>query len=491
MNSLQDLYRRFKPLVAAAAVLAALSGCAMAPTYERPAAPIAQQWSVDGQAAAASDAGPSAATLEWRDFVTDPSLRGLIETALANNRDLRKTLLNVEAARAMYRVQRADRLPTIGAQASGTRQHNPADLNPSGRAGVQSEWRAGLGVTAFELDLFGRVRSLSEAALEEYLATESGARSACISLIAEVIDAYLARESARERGLHTERTLASREQSLQLIERRRAEGIGSALDLEQARGLTEQARADLARMEREFRQSTNALTLLAGVSDMSPYLAPHDGATPMLVQQLAAGTPSEMLANRPDILAAEHRLKARNADIGAARAAFFPRISLTGMFGSASSDLSDLFKGGQRAWSFAPQVTLPIFDAGRNLANLDLAKLRKDMAVAEYEQSIQTAFREVMDALAATDTLRRQEDAQRAQAASSQAALALSEARYRGGVDNYLRYLDAQRSDFANQIALIEVRTERQAALASLFRALGGGWRGGNDDVVAQAATRR
>ena len=224
---------------------------------------------------------------------------------------------------------------------------------------------------------------------------------------------------------------------------------------------------------------------------MSPYLAPHDGATPMLVQQLAAGTPSEMLANRPDILAAEHRLKARNADIGAARAAFFPRISLTGMFGSASSDLSDLFKGGQRAWSFAPQVTLPIFDAGRNLANLDLAKLRKDMAVAEYEQSIQTAFREVMDALAATDTLRRQEDAQRAQAASSQAALALSEARYRGGVDNYLRYLDAQRSDFANQIALIEVRTERQAALASLFRALGGGWRGGNDDVVAQAATRR
>ena len=297
MNSLQDLYRRFKPLVAAAAVLAALSGCAMAPTYERPAAPIAQQWSVDGQAAAASDAGPSAASLEWRDFVTDPSLRGLIETALANNRDLRKTLLNVEAARAMYRVQRADRLPTIGAQASGTRQHNPADLNPSGRAGVQSEWRAGLGVTAFELDLFGRVRSLSEAALEEYLATERRAR-ARISLIAEVIDAYLARESARERGLHTERTLASREQSLQLIERRRAEGIGSALDLEQARGLTEQARADLARMEREFRQSTNALTLLAGVSDMSPYLAPHDGATPMLVQQLAAGTPSEMLANR-------------------------------------------------------------------------------------------------------------------------------------------------------------------------------------------------
>ena len=223
---------------------------------------------------------------------------------------------------------------------------------------------------------------------------------------------------------------------------------------------------------------------------MSPYLAPHDGATPMLVQQLAAGTPSEMLANRPDILAAEHRLKARNADIGAARAAFFPRISLTGMFGSASSTC--------RICSGRPARL--VLRAAGHAADLRRrpqsgesgpGQLRKDMAVAEYEQSIQTAFREVMDALAATDTLRRQEDAQRAQAASSQAALALSEARYRGGVDNYLRYLDAQRSDFANQIALIEVRTERQAALASLFRALGGGWRGGNDDVVAQAATRR
>lgn len=235
-------------------------------------------------------------------------------------------------------------------------------------------------------------------------------------------------------------------------------------------------------MEREYRQSTNALTLLAGTSDLSPYLAPHDdAAAPLLVQQLAAGVPSELLALRPDILAAEHRLRARNADIGAARAAFFPRISLTGMFGSASADLSDLFKGGQRAWSFAPQLTLPLFDGGRNQANLDLAKLRKDMAVAEYEQSIQTAFREVMDGLAATDTLRRQEAAQQAQAESSQAALRLSEARYRGGVDSYLRYLDAQRSDFVNQIALIEVRTQRQVALATLFRALGGGWRGDAD----------
>ena len=243
-------------------------------------------------------------------------------------------------------------------------------------------------------------------------------------------------------------------------------------------------------MEREFRQSTNALTLLAGVSDMSPYLAPHDGATPMLVQQLAAGTPSEMLANRPDILAAEHRLKARNADIGAARAAFFPRISLTGMFGSASSDLSDLFKGGQRAWSFAPQVTLPIFDAGRNLANLDLAKLR-----ATWRWPSTNSPSRPRSAKSWTrwrpPTRCAGRKTRSAQAASSQAALALSEARYRGGVDNYLRYLDAQRSDFANQIALIEVRTERQAALASLFRALGGGWRGGNDDVVAQAATRR
>ena len=478
MKSMNRTLMRLKPLAAAAAVAALLSGCALAPTYERPATPVAQHWGAEGQADAASAQGSAAATLDWRGFVTDPSLRGLIETALANNRDLRRALLNVEAARAMYRVQRSEQLPSIGAQASGARQHNPADLNANGVSGVQSEWRAGVGVTAFELDLFGRVRSLSEAALEEYLATENGARSARISLIAEVIDAYLTREGARQRGLHTERTLASREQSLQLIARRRAEGVGSALDYEQAKGLADQARADLARMERQYRQSTNALTLLAGVSDMSPYLAPNDGAAPMLVQQLAAGAPSELLTNRPDILAAEHRLRARNADIGAARAAFFPRISLTGMFGSASADLSDLFSGGQRAWSFAPQINLPIFDGGRNLANLELAKVRKEAAVAEYEQSIQTAFREVMDGLAATDTLRRQEDALRAQSDSSQAALRLSEARYRGGVDNYLRYLDAQRSDFANQIALIEVRTERQIALASLFRALGGGWRG-------------
>ncbi|KWU21541.1 efflux transporter outer membrane subunit [Achromobacter xylosoxidans] len=481
-RTLNRVLARLKPLAAAAVVLALLSGCALAPTYQRPASPVAQHWDAEGQAGAASAPGSAASVLDWRDFVTDPSLRGLVETALANNRDLRRALLNVEAARAMYRVQRAERLPGIGAQASGSRQHNPADLNPAGSAGVQSEWRAGLGVNAFELDLFGRVRSLSEAALEEYLATEAGARGARISLIAEVIEAYLTRESARQRGLHTERTLASREASLQLIGQRRVEGIGSALDYEQAKGLADQARADLARMEREYRQSTNALTLLAGTSDLSPYLAPHDdAAAPLLVQQLAAGVPSELLALRPDILAAEHRLRARNADIGAARAAFFPRISLTGMFGSASADLSDLFKGGQRAWSFAPQLTLPLFDGGRNQANLDLAKLRKDMAVAEYEQSIQTAFREVMDGLAATDTLRRQEAAQQAQAESSQAALRLSEARYRGGVDSYLRYLDAQRSDFVNQIALIEVRTQRQVALATLFRALGGGWRGDAD----------
>lgn len=480
-RTLNRVVARLKPLAAAAVALALLSGCALAPTYQRPASPVAQHWGAEGPAGDASAPGSAASVLDWRDFVTDPSLRGLVETALANNRDLRRALLNVEAARAMYRVQRAERLPGIGAQASGSRQHNPADLNPAGNAGVQSEWRAGLGVNAFELDLFGRVRSLSEAALEEYLATEAGARGARISLIAEVIEAYLTRESARQRGLHTERTLASREASLQLIGRRRAEGIGSALDYEQAKGLADQARADLARMEREYRQSTNALTLLAGISDLSPYLAPHDAAAPLLVQQLAAGVPSELLALRPDILAAEHRLRARNADIGAARAAFFPRISLTGMFGSASADLSDLFKGGQRAWSFAPQLTLPLFDGGRNQANLDLAKLRKDMAVAEYEQSIQAAFREVMDGLAATDTLRRQEAAQQAQAESSQAALRLSEARYRGGVDSYLRYLDAQRSDFVNQIALIEVRTQRQVALATLFRALGGGWRGDVD----------
>lgn len=455
-----------------AVLIIMLSACSLAPDHERPAPPISSgPWDDAGDAASGESSGTN---LEWRDFVTDETLRGLIDQALAENRDLRQTLLDVDAARALYRVQRAERLPTIEAQGAGSRQRLPADLSSTGQAAVQSSYQAGLGLTAFELDLFGRVRSLSEAGLEDYLATEAAAQSARISLVSEVIGAYLVRDGAQRRLALIGQTLLSRESSLELISQRRRVGAATELDYLEAQGLVEQTRADMERTDREFRQAGNALRLLLGSDE--PRLPEMSGPVRPLVQNLAAGTPSDLLTSRPDIRAAEHRLRARNANIGAARAAFFPRITLTGLFGTSSAELGDLFGSGQRAWSFAPQITLPIFDGGANRANLDLAETRKDIAVAAYEQTVQSAFREVSDALAATNTLRREEEARRARTETSTRALYLAEQRYRAGLDDHLRYLDAQRDDFANQVALIETATERQIALATLFKTLGGGW---------------
>lgn len=447
-----------------------LAGCSLAPTYERPQAPVPAQWRdhVDAQA--------SPVLLDWQVFVTDAALRELVDTALANNRDLRQSILNVEAARAMYRVQRADRLPGVQAQGEGTRQRLPEDVRTPGSPAVQSQYQAGVGLAAFELDLFGRVRNLSEAALQEYLATEEAARAARISLVSEVIQAYLTQRGAQQRLLLAGQTLDARQAALDLISQRRALGAAADLDYQEAVGLVQQVTVERERVEREVRQSGNALALLVGVTDIQPLLAIAPQEDALLVQELSPGLPSDLLARRPDILAAEHRLQARHASIGAARAAFFPQISLTGLFGSASADLSDLFGAGQRAWSFAPRITLPVFDGGRNRANLDLAEVRRDMAVAAYEDTIQQAFREVSDALAATDTLRREEAAQQALAESSAATLRLAQARYASGVDDHLRYLDAQRGDFSARMALVQVRTQRQVALATLFRALGGGW---------------
>lgn len=449
-----------------------LAGCAsLAPEYQRPEALVPAAW----PAAVADQA--AAAPLQWQDFVTDERLRALVREALQNNRDLRQTLLNVEAVRAQYQIQRAERLPNLGLQANGTRQRTPADLAGAGSASTQGNYQVGLGVTAFELDLFGRVRSLTEAALQDYLATEQGAQAARISLVGQVVEIYLAHDGAQRRLQLARQTLQAREQSLQLTALRREGGAATALDHQEAQGLAEQARAELERHQRELHQASNALRLLAGSSDAGD-LGPagvRDGA-PLLVQDIAAGAPSDLLARRPDIVAAEHQLRARHADIGAARAAFFPRITLTGLVGSSSTELSNLFRAGQGAWSFAPQLSLPIFDGGRNRAGLTLAEVRRDAAVARYEGSIQTAFREVADALAATDTLRREEAARLALVRSSEEALRLAEARYRGGVDSHLRYLEAQRSAYASQLAYIETSTQRQMALATLFKSLGGAW---------------
>ena len=449
-----------------------VAGCSLAPNYQRPEAPVAASWTptVEATGSFAAD------VLDWKTFIIDPQLHRVVDAALSNNRSLRQALLDIEAARAQYRVQRADRLPSINANATGSRQRLPADLSSSGRSDVSSSYQVGPGLTEYEVDLFGRVRNLSESALETYLATEEATRATQVSLIAEVIEAYLTRDGAQRRLALVEQTLKTREDSLELISRRRQAGTATALDYQEALGLAEQAKAERESTLRLLQQTDNALVLLVGTPDANSLLpaAPRDSL--LVLQDIAPGTPSTLIERRPDILASEHRLKARNADIGAARAAFFPRLSLTGSVGSSSTELSGLFDGGSRAWSFAPSLSLPIFAGGRNRANLDLAEVRKDAAVAAYEGTIQVAFREVADALTATDTLRREEAARRALAGSSVAAMTLAKARYDGGVDDYLRYLDAQRSTFGNQVTLIQISTERQIALVDLFKSLGGGW---------------
>lgn len=458
-----------QPRLAGALVLSLLMGCSLAPSYERPAAPVPEMWTDGIQGQASSDAAPR---LDWQSFVEDQSLRHLIDLALANNRNLRQALLNVEAARAQYRIHRADRLPHVPLDATATRQR--VSESPA----MESSYQVGIGLTTFELDLFGRARNLSEASLEEYLATERAGHSTEISLVAEVIQAFLTRDGAQHRYAIATQALEARETSLTLLAQLRARGFINELDYQEAIGLRDQVKADRERIDRELRQSSNALSLLVGVSDVSELLPEMHSDRLLLVQEIPPGTPSTLLVRRPDIRSAEHQLKARNASIGAARAAFFPRISLTGSLGSSSPELSGLFDSGTRMWSFAPRISLPLFSGGANRANLDLSRVRKDIAVAAYEHSIQVAFREVSDALAATDTLKREEIALAEAAVASGKAMLLSEARYRGGLDDHLRFLDAQRTDYSSQIALIEIHTQRQIALSTLFRALGGGWWG-------------
>lgn len=495
---MKRLPRQFNPTRLTSSLLASLylAGCSLAPVQETPNAALPSSWVIPGQdqdqegaeetqlpdsAAAATVATPAQvepqaepqANLPWQDFVRDPSLRELIQQALDNNRELRMTLLNVEAARAQFGIQRADRLPNLDLQVDGQRQRLPADLNPSGVSGVQSMYQAGLGLSAFELDLFGRVRNLATAAEEEFFASAEHAQAARISLISEVMRGWILRNTAWQRQQLAEQTRQLREHSLQLIQRRQQAGLSSALDFQEARGLAEQARVEAERAQRELTQSENALRLLLGSSELS--LPPASAVNDELLADIAPGLPSQLLTQRPDIRAAEHQLRARNASIGAARAAFFPSIRLTGLLGTASSDLDELFGHGQRSWTFMPQLRLPIFAGWRNQANLDLAEARKDIAIAHYEHTIQIAFREVSDALVAKATLQREEQALRARLDAGQHTLRLAEARYRAGVDDHLRYLDAQRNDYANQAELISAQGQRQIAQVSLFRALGGG----------------
>lgn len=455
-----------------AALLAAglLSGCSLAPTYERPQAPIEADYPADAGGQAAYDA----ATLGWRQFFPDQRLQALIAAALENNRDLRAAALNIEEARAQYRITRADLLPNLNVTGNAARTRTPVDQSITGLPIISSSYQVGLAIPAYELDFFGRVRNLKDAALSTYLATEEARRSAQISLVAQVAQTYLSERAYAEQLKLAQQTLESRRTNLELAKKRFDVGASSALDLRLAETLVHAARTAAATLSRQRAQAENALTLLVG-KKVDELPAGQDLALQGIVTDIPAGLPSDLLTRRPDIRAAEQQLLAANASIGAARAAFFPRISLTGSFGSASSTLDGLFESGSGAWSFGPQLSLPIFAFGRNSANLDLAEVRKNQAIVTYEKAIQTAFREVADALAARGALDEQIDAQEAFLKAQQERLHLTDLRYRNGIASSLDQLDAQRDLFAAQQALIQTRQLRMNNAIDLYRALGGG----------------
>jgi NodT family efflux transporter outer membrane factor (OMF) lipoprotein len=440
-----------------------LAGCSMMPTYERPAAPVAGTFPYPS-----TTAGTAAADLGWQDFFGDARLRQLIGAALRNNRDLRIAVLNIEQARAQYDIRNADRYPTLNAAVAGSSTPTPA-------GGQLRTWQAGLQLSAWEIDFFGRIASLSEAALAQYLATEEGRKAAQISLVSTVANTWLSLVADEELLALTRQTLTTREESLRLTRLRFENGAASELDFRQAQSLFEGARVTLAQVQRQRALDANALTLLLG-EPLPADMAVTATTASLSLPDVPAGTPSDVLVRRPDVRQAEQQLIAANANIGAARAAFFPRISLTAGIGSASSELSGLFKGGSWGFTVAPQLLQPIFDAGRNRAGLGLANASRDVAVAQYERAIQTAFREVSDALAGRATLREQLAAQRLVAEAEAVRFRLSQLRYDNGVSSYLDLLDAQRSLFAAQQALIQARLLQLQNQVLLYRALGGGW---------------
>jgi multidrug efflux system outer membrane protein len=450
----------------AASVLAA---CSMAPSYERPVAPVAQGWKAAG-------AGEyNAAELGWREYFAEERLQRLITLALENNRDLRVATANIDKARAQYQVQRAAQLPAINATGGESATRTPAQLSTTGQDRVSRQYSAGIGMASWELDFFGRIQSLKDQALAQYLATEEARNSTQISLIAELANAWLTLAADRERQKFSQATLDAQRNTLNLAQRRFDVGTSSGLDLAQARAALEAARVDVARYAALVEQDFNAVTLLTG-GEVPAELLPL--ALPERVTQAAelpAGLPAETLLKRPDVRAAEQQLIAANANIGAARAAFFPRISLTASTGFASPSLEGLLSGDNRTWSFAPQISIPIFAGGANIANLDAAKASQRAQLATYEKTLQSAFRDVADALAQRATIGEQLEAQQALSQAYSDALRLTQARYDKGVSNYVLVLDAQRSDYSAQQNLITTRLAREQNRVELYKQLGGG----------------
>ena len=485
---------------ASALALLALAGCtSLAPDYARPMLPVPA--TLNGPNGSEGTAlAPETGPMGWQDFLQEPRLRELVALALQNNRDLRVAVLAIEKARAQYGVEQSNRFPAVGATAAGNRTRTADDLNTSGRSPTSSQYSAQLGFSSYEIDFFGRVKNLNEAALQEFLRTTENRRSVQLSLVAEVANAWLTLDADGRRLQLAQDTLRSRQKSYELTERSHALGAASGLTLAQAQTTVDAARADVAAFTSQVARDRNALALLAGAPVPAALLpdGANPGATASPAQAASASAsvapapslatpaatllavpgdlPSSVLLNRPDVRAAEYTLRGAYASIGAARAAFFPSITLTASAGTASNALSGLFDGGNGTWSFAPQIRLPIFDAGRNRANLQIAETARDTALAQYDKAVQTAFREVADALAERATLAERLQAQQSLQAATLKALQLSEARYRLGADSYLPVLDAQRALYSAQQTLIGLALAEQANRITLYKVLGGRW---------------
>ena len=468
-----------------------LSGCSLIPTYERPAAPVAPQFvaapaittapTTATSVSVTSPAPRAAADMAWRTFFQDARLQHLIDLSLQANRDLRMAVLAIEQTRAKLQVTRADELPTVNAGITGSR-------GPAASGAISSTYTAGVSVTAYELDFFGRVRALGQAAQAQLLASEEARKTVQISLMAAVAGSYLNLLADDTLLQVTRDTLATRQEALKLTQLKFDHAAASRLDLSQAQSLLEGAKATLAQLTRQRAQDENALVLLLGQplpTDL-PQGLPLAGQN--LLADLPAGMPSDLLVRRPDVLQAEQQLLAYNANVGAARAAFFPRITLTGSAGVASSDLDTLFSNGTSAWTFVPQLLQPLFDAGRSRANLDAARVGKDIAVAQYEKAIQTGFREVSDALAGRATLDEQLRAQTAQLQAEQTRMQLTELRFQNGAANAFDMLDAQRALFAAQQAVVQVQLQQVQNRVTLYKVLGGGWKNEPDPRTAVVA---
>jgi multidrug efflux system outer membrane protein len=461
-------YKKSTPIILAAV----LGGCSLMPNYERPSAPVPAAWPDSVKLKATT----GLALADWQHYFPDPRLQALIAAALENNRDLRIATERIAEARAQYGIQRADRFPNVNLAATRNASLTPASASVTGSALSIQRYDVGVNLLTYELDFWGRVSSLSASAKASYLATESAQRAFRLSLIADVANAYLSLLEMRERTQLAVTTVKARAETRDLLARRRESGVSTDSDWLQAEGSYQAAVAELANLEQQQAAAENLLNLLLGQSmaEMKDLPAGRSLAEQGISSDLFAGLPAEVLLQRPDVLAAEQQLIAANANIGAARAAFLPRIALTGSAGTASGSLSGLFAAGSGAWSFQPSIILPLFDAGRNSANVDIAKARKVIAVAEYEKTIQQAFREVADLLSARDKLAEQLAAQQANAEAQNHLLRLVEARYQAGIVSHLEVLDAQRESFAAEQGAIQVRRAWFSAATQLYKALAG-----------------